>query len=202
MSTTPLHYENFDAHAPYADTGPYRAADYWQLPEGEPIELVRGRFMMSPSPTPYHQSLVVLLTEMLSGIARQSGGLVYCAPMDVVLADDTILQPDLLYIAKDRCDIVQNRIEGPPDLVIEILSDGTERRDRLEKLDLYAFHQVAEYWIVDPRARLFEFLINEQGRYVVMPQGKGHYQSPRLPEIAIEIMPFWQEVDKRLPKKS
>ncbi len=140
MSTTPLRYEHFDVHVSYLGTGPYRAADYWQLPESEPVELVRGRLMMSPSPTPYHQTLVVLLAEMLSGIARQSGGLVYCAPMDVVLADDTILQPDLLYIAKNRCDIVQNRIEGPPDLVIEILSEGTERRDRLEKLDLYALH--------------------------------------------------------------
>lgn len=202
MSTAPLQYETFDAYSPYCDAGPYRAADYWQLPEGEPVELVRGRLMMSPSPIPLHQIVIVRLSRILEEAERAEGGLALIAPMDVVLSDDTILQPDLLYIAKDRRDIVQDRIEGPPDLVVEILSAGTERRDRLEKLDLYARYQVPEYWIVDPQTQLFEFLINENGRYVVMPQGEGRYQSPRLPEIAIELAPFWQEVDKRLPKKA
>lgn len=121
--------------------------------------------------------------------------------MDVVLSDDTILQPDLLYISKGRQSIVGDRVEGPPDLVIEILSPGSDRRDRTEKLDLYAKYDVAEYWIVDPASQLFEFLILDQGRYVVTQSADNRYQSPRLPEVEIDLAAFWQEVERRLPKK-
>lgn len=155
--------------------------------------------MMSPGPIPLHQIVISSLNHILRKAERSEGGLALMAPMDVVLSEDTILQPDLLYIAKDRRDIVRSRIEGPPDLVIEILSPDTERLDRLEKLDLYARYQVPEYWIVDPKLQLFEFLINENGRFVVMPQSEDHYQSPRLPEIEIFLVPFWQEVGQRLP---
>lgn len=118
------------------------------------------------------------------------------SPMDVTLADDTILQPDLLYVSKGRRHIIKERVEGPPDLAIEIIS-GTGRRDRVEKLDLYARYGVAEYWIVDPDSQLIEFLINENGRYVVQSPANDRYQSPRLPEVVIEIAEFWREVDRR-----
>jgi Uma2 family endonuclease len=198
MSTTTFQYESFDAFSPYVGSGPYRAADYWQLPEGEPVELIEGRLLVSPSPKPPHQTIVVLLTEVFSGIARRSGGVVYCAPMDVVLSDDTILQPDLLYVSKGRRGIVKDRVEGPPDLVIEIIS-GTERRDRVEKLALYARHGVAEYWIVDPASQVIEFLIHDNGRYVIHSATNDRYQSPRLPEVEIQLADFWREVGERLP---
>lgn len=119
--------------------------------------------------------------------------------MDVVLSDDTVLQPNLLYIAKERAHIVKRRIEGPPDLVIEIIS-GTARRDRVEKLDLYAQYGVPEYWIVDPDSQVIEFLINESGRFVVQSPANDRYQSPRLPEVEIALSPFWREVEARCRK--
>jgi Uma2 family endonuclease len=198
MNTIPVQYETFDACSPYDAAGPYRAADYWQLPEGESVELLRGRFMMSPSPIPLHQIVAGRLNRILQKAEIADGGLALLAPMDVVLADDTVVQPDLLYIAQDRRSIVQNCIEGPPDLIIEILSPTTERRDRLEKLDLYARYRVAEYWMVDPQKELFEFLINQQGRFVVMSSSGGRYQSPCLPRIEIDLASFWQEVKDRL----
>ena len=81
---------------------------------------------------------------------NKADGLMFVSPMDVILSDDTILQPDLLYIAKDRRGIVGERVMGAPDLVIEILSPGSDKRDRTEKLDLYTKYGVAEYWIVSP----------------------------------------------------
>ena len=200
MSTATFHFESFEAFSPFVDAGPYRAADYWKLPEGEPIELIRGRFVVSPCPVPRHQVIVVLLSELFLQIARKSGGIVMCAPMDVVLSDDTIVQPDLLYISKDRRHIVKNRVEGPPDLVIEIIS-GTARRDRVEKLDLYAKYGVAEYWIVDPQAQLIEFLVNDDSRFVVQSPARDRYQSPQLPEVEIQLAEFWHEVDERLPNQ-
>jgi Uma2 family endonuclease len=117
--------------------------------------------------------------------------------MDVILSDDTILQPDLLYIAKDRRGIVGNRVNGAPDLVIEILSPDSGRRDKTEKLDLYAKYGVAEYWIVDPCAQMIEFLILDQGRYEMLQPADDRYQSPRLPEVEIDLAVFWREVDRR-----
>ncbi len=198
MSTVPIQYEAFEAFSAYSSLGPYRAADFFRLPEGEPCELIQGRFIMSPSPTTKHQTILLLLSELFLSFARETGGLVLCAPMDVVLSDHTVLQPDLLYIAKERRAIVQRRIEGPPDLVIEILSPGTERRDRLAKLDLYARYGVSEYWIVDPTAELFEFLLNDEGRYVVLSQPNEEFESPRLPEVKFQLADFWKEVAARL----
>ena len=198
MSTATFHFESFEQFSPFSDVGPYRASDYWRLPEGAPIELIRGRFVISPSPLPRHQIVLLLLAEHFLQIARKSGGIALPAPMDVRLSDDTILQPDLLYIVKQRRHIVEKRIEGPPDLVIEIIS-GTSRRDRVEKLDLYARYGVGEYWIVDPDAQVFEFLFNERGRFVVHSPADDRYQSPGLPEVEILLAEFWREVDERLP---
>jgi Uma2 family endonuclease len=199
MSTATFHFESFDQFSPFSDIGPYRAADYWRLPEGAPIELMRGRFVMSPSPVPRHQIVLMLLTELFLRIARKSGGIALCAPMDVVFSDDTILQPDLLYVSRQRRAIVRRRVEEAPDLVIEIIS-GTSRRDRVQKLELYAQYGVGEYWIVDPDAQVFEFLVNDGGRFVVHSPADDRYQSPRLSEVEFQLADFWREVDERLPE--
>lgn len=197
MSTATFHFESFDHFSPFSDVGPYRAADYWQLPEGAPIELIQGRFVVSPSPNVLHQTIVLLLSEILLAAARRTGSTAILSPMDVILSDDTILQPDVLYISKLRRHIIKQRVEGAPDLVIEIIS-GSERRDRVEKLDLYARYSVGEYWIVDPESRVFEFLTNEGGRFVVHSPAHDRYQSPRLPEVEIQLAEFWQEVDRQM----
>ncbi|HEX3601637.1 MAG TPA: Uma2 family endonuclease [Lacipirellulaceae bacterium] len=197
MSTTAYQFESFESFSPLSDVGPYRASDYWQLPEGELVELIRGRFVVSPSPNALHQTIVWLLSRILDSAMQKTGGKAFSAPMDVILSDDTILQPDLLYIAKSRRHIVKQRVEGPPDLVIEIIS-GTSRRDRVEKLDLYAKYGVAEYWIVDPSSQHIEFLVNEGGRFVVESPANDRYQSRRLPEVEIQIADFWREVDRQM----
>ena len=72
------------------------------------------------------------------------------------------------------------------------------RRDRVEKLDLYARYAVGEYWIVDPDSQHIEFLINEAGRFVVQSPANDRYQSPSLPEVVIELADFWREVDRQM----
>lgn len=197
MSTTAYQFETFEAFSPFSDVGPYRAADYWRLPEGEPVELIKGRFVVSPSPNVLHQTIILLLAESLLKASRKTGGKALFAPMDVILSDDTILQPDLLYVSKLRRQIVKQRVEGAPDLVIEIVS-GTGRRDRIAKLDLYAKYGVGEYWIVDPQAQHIEFLLNEGGKFVVQSPVDDQYQSPRLPEVSIHVANFWLDVDKQM----
>jgi Uma2 family endonuclease len=200
MSTVNYQFVKFDGFSPVSTLGPYRAPDYWKIPEGEPVELIRGELVMSPAPKSSHQIVVVLLTELFSGICRKSGGFALCAPSDVILSDDTILQPDVFYIAKERCGIVGDRINGAPDLVIEVLSTGAERCDRVAKIDAYARYGVPEFWIIDYKARMIDFLLLDSGRYVMMKAADNRYQSPRLPEVQIDLATFWREVAERLPQ--
>jgi Uma2 family endonuclease len=200
MSTVDYQFVTFEGFSPAPQLGPYRAADYWQLPEGAPVELIRGELVMSPSPRSSHQVVVLELAAIVLEIAKRSGGIALSAPMDVVLSDDTIVQPDILYIAKDRRNIVSERVNGPPDLVIEVLSAGAERRDRVAKLDAYARFAVPEFWIVDYRANVIDFLVLENGRYAMRETVDGRYQSPRLPEVQIDLAKFWREVAERLPQ--
>jgi Uma2 family endonuclease len=197
MSTDVFHFEQFESFSPMTVVGPYRAADYWKLPEGERVELIRGRFIMSPSPTSLHQIVILRLARVLERAEEKAGGLVLISPIDVKFSDDSVLQPDLLYVAKRNRGIVTNYVEGSPDLIIEVLSPGTNRRDKTEKLDLYAQHEVPEYWIVDPTAQVIEFLLLDEARYVMMQTRDNRYQSPRLPEIEIDLATFWAEVGRR-----
>mgnify|MGYP001232478576 FL=1 len=196
MSTITPQYVTLTGYSPPTSLGPYRAADYWELPEGEPVELILGNLIVSPSPNYLHQAISALLTEFILGAARTGGGKGCAAPMDVELADHSIPQPDLMYVSKERRHIVKRHVEGPPDLVIEILSESNARRDRVDKLNLYAETGVAEYWIVDPERRHFDFLINRTGRFEVQPQHDNRYQSPLLAELTLELVTFWAEVDR------
>jgi Uma2 family endonuclease len=185
--------------APPADLGPYRRRDYEVLGEAEPrCELILGRFYVSPSPSPLHQLIALFLWQRLEAIARATGGLALAAPLDVALAAHSVVQPDVLFIAPERRGIVQERIEGAPDLLVEVLSAGTARRDRGEKLRLYAECGVREYWVVDPQERQIEFLINEAGRFVVSVPSGVEYRSQAVPGISLDLAAFWRDVADQL----
>lgn len=153
---------------------------------------------MSPSPSPIHQQVSLALTLILEAIAEESGGLLFYAPMDVRLHDHSVVQPDLIYLSEERRHLVKDKIEGAPDLLVEILSPGTARRDRGDKLSLYAESGVREYWLVDPEAGQIEFLVLRDGRYTVqLPEGS-FYRSEALPEIALDLERLWERVERRL----
>jgi Uma2 family endonuclease len=184
--------------SPDSGLGPYRRADYEALPDEPRCELIFGRFYLSPSPSLLHQTVLILLLRCLDDIAMKTGGRLFVAPLDVHLMDHSVVQPDLLYVSAARREILRERIEGAPDLVVEILSPGTARRDRGQKLALYADSDVREYWIVDALERQIEFLVNEGGRFVVaLPQGD-EYRSGVLPEIHLDLSVLWKKVDERL----
>jgi Uma2 family endonuclease len=198
MSTDAIHYETLTGFTPLSTLGPYRAADYWKLPEGQPVELILGRLVVSPAPNFLHQVVSITLSSHLFGIARRKGGIALDAPTDVALDERTIVQPDVLYVRRERRSILKDHVVGPPDLLVEILSPHNSRRDRVDKLNLYAQHGVAEYWIVDPVERQFDFLVNRGGKFEVQPQQDNHYLSPVCPELEIDLAAFWKLVDEQL----
>lgn len=183
---------------PVTELGPYRRQDYEGLPDETRCELLYGRLYMSPSPNPRHQVVVAAVWAALHQIARATGGIAFVAPLDVILADHSVVQPDVIYLTAESREIVGERLEGAPDLVVEVLSVGTSRRDRGDKLGLYAETGIREYWIVDPAERQIEFLINEGGRFVVALPAGAEYRSQALPEVHLDLLVFWREVDETL----
>ncbi len=185
--------------APPAGLGPYRREDYDALPDQPRCELLYGRLYVTPSPTPWHQMVAFYLCRHLESIAEAAGGFAFIAPLDTVLADHSVVQPDVIYVSATRLDVLGKRIEGAPDLVVEVLSPGSARHDRGGKLRLYAEAGVREYWIVDPETRHVEFLVNEDGRFVVALPDAGVYRSEQIPEIQLDVAEFWREAERRFP---
>jgi Uma2 family endonuclease len=183
---------------PSSTLGPYRAADYMGLPDEPRCELIYGRLYVAPSPLLLHQVIVLDLGAAMHRLAQRTGGMALVAPMDVTLFEHSVVQPDVLYVSPERRAILQDRIEGAPDLVIEVLSKSTTRRDRGDKLRLYASAGVSEYWIVDPVARQVEFLVNENGRFVVEMPRAGVYRSRAIDQMELDVAALWSTVDARL----
>lgn len=128
--------------------------DYWDLPDdGRRHEILEGMLEVTPSPLVEHQDVLKNLLVLLELFLRQCPvGKIIPSPMDVILSNETICQPDLVFIRKERVpEIVRGRVWGTPDLVIEILSSGTANRDYETKKHVYARHRIGEYWSVDPK---------------------------------------------------
>src|SRR5580765_5705872 len=116
-------------------------------------ELAFGKVCEPPAPFFSHQELVLRVARLLCSHVEPLGlGKVAVAPVDVILDRERalIVQPDVLFVSQERLSIVRNQVWGAPDLVVEILSSGTERRDRHEKLGWYREYSVRECWLVDP----------------------------------------------------
>jgi Uma2 family endonuclease len=134
-------------------------ADYAALPDdGHRYQLLEGELVTTPSPNRWHQELSAQLLAALVNHAREHHlGRVFAAPLDVTLDDRNVVQPDILFASNERSGILQgDRVIGAPDLCVEILSPGTERSDRVRKLELYARFGVTHYWIIDLDARTIE----------------------------------------------
>ena len=148
--------------------GRWTYADYAALPDdGNRYEIIAGVLYTTPAPGAGHQSVSArLVTFLVTHVEFAGLGRVFAAPVDVELAPDTVVQPDIVVILSANLDrITPSRIIGAPDLVVEILFPGTAGYDRREKQDAYARAGVGEYWIVDPGAQTVELLTLDQGGY-------------------------------------
>jgi len=136
--------------------------DYLQMPiYDKRYELINGEFYMLPSPSWYHQITSMNIFLALHDYVKTRGlGEVCYAPLDVVLSKKDVVQPDLLFISKERSHIITSKnIRGAPDLVVEILSKSTAKRDKRIKRKLYAKYGVKEYWIVDRDKEEIEVMV-------------------------------------------
>ncbi len=171
------------------------AEEYFQLPDdGRRYELIDGVLHMVPSPLTIHQDVSMELSFLLVSFVKQHElGKVYHAPLDVCLDCAQVYQPDLIFISRENMAILTpQRIEGAPDLVIEILSPGTAELDRGVKMENYAKYGVKEYWLVDPETQQFEFYVGREGRFVAVEAVEGLYRSRVVRGWEVDLAAFWQ----------
>jgi len=149
--------------------------DYEQLPEGAPYQLIGGELVMTPSPVPYHQIISSRIGfELGKFIENKKQGTMLYAPMDVFFSETETYQPDIIFISKERSQIIgEKKIEAAPDLVIEILSPTTAYYDLKHKKRVYETSGVKEYWIVDPMEKTIEVYENVKGEFKVFSQAQG-----------------------------
>ena len=162
-----------------------------QLPETLlPIEIWNGTLVMAPIPFFLHQDIIARVFRVLDQwVRRRRLGIVILSPMDVVFKEDLVLQPDVMFIAKDRTHIIQRHVMGAPDLAVEVVSGGRRKRDYKDKRERYEEHGVKEYWIVTPWPSLVEVLLLEGGRYVVhkVYDKDDTLRSPTFPELQVTL---------------
>ena len=118
-------------------------------------ELVEGELFVNPAPNFRHQYVIGVIHSALAAYMEERGdGLAMMSPIDVVLSPETVLQPDVAVFFGDPSAIVEwKHAAVPPDIAVEVLSEGSHRHDMVTKRRLYMQHGVKEYWIADPENR-------------------------------------------------
>ena len=139
--------------------------DYLNMDGDERYELIDGELIMVASPNRDHQITSVELGFRMHGYSQANElGRVFLAPFDVLFSDTDVVQPDILFVSREREEIITYaNIRGAPDLVVEILSPSSMIRDWREKMALYSEHGVEEYWIVDPMRRVVWLMLLRGG---------------------------------------
>ena len=167
--------------------GEWTVADLETLPDnGLRYELLDGTLLVTPSPTPRHQGAIVELTVLLRS-ACPPDHRVFVAPLDWQPDGRTSLEPDLLVVRRDR--IGEKNITDAPTLVIEVLSPGTARIDRMIKFSRYAEGGIPQYWTVDPRVPSVQVFDLVDGAYVLVAEGTGSVPVSVTEPVAVTVIP-------------
>ena len=166
--------------------------DYCLLPNnGRRHEVIDGELFVTPSPRRAHQKVVTQLSRVLGNfVETRICGEVYVAPFDVVFSLFDVVEPDILYVSKERASVVtEKNVQGAPDLVVEVLSATTAEIDRTTKMKLYARYGVQEYWMIDPEECTAEIYRREAGGFerVASLEGSDSLTTPLLPGFSVSL---------------
>ncbi|MBI5562343.1 MAG: Uma2 family endonuclease [Deltaproteobacteria bacterium] len=145
----------------------YAYADYYAINDDNRYEVMEGTLMMVPAPNIKHQRISGRIYRVMANFVSNNGlGEVFDAPTDVVLSDDVVVQPDILFISGERAAIIgEQAVMGAPDLVVEISSPSSSFNDSVRKKEIYQRFGVKEYWLVFPEEKAIEIMTLEHGLY-------------------------------------
>lgn len=175
--------------------------DFLQFPEdGRRHELIGGEHIVTPGPVTKHQRIVGNLFGHIWVYLRDHPiGTVFGSPLDVIFSDFDVVEPDVLYISHARmASLTPSKwIKGAPELMVEVGSPGTRKRDETIKRHLYEKFGVDEYWVVDPELDAIKVYRREDGRYVraaelTAEQGEV-LTTPLLPGLLIPLIDVFRE---------
>lgn len=162
----------------YARQGEYTYEDYLKIPEepGYRYEILEGFLVKEPSPSMHHQrvsrELGCRLMEFFDNF--DPAGELFFAPLDVTLTNRNVVQPDILFVAGSRKGVMdEERIDGPCDLVVEIMSPSNRRKDRIRKMEIYRKGGIPHYWLVDPEENILEAYALRGEYYALVAAGAG-----------------------------
>lgn len=170
--------------------------DFLRIPDdGKRHEIIDGVHYVTAAPTVGHQELLGRLHLAIGNflVGRRHLGRVFLSPLDVVLSYYDVVEPDLLFIAGDQQDILtEANVQGPPALVVEILSPSTRKRDEGIKRKLFEKKGIREYWMVDPKGlRVTVFRRDKAGQFprlMELHSGQAsQLETPLLPGFALSI---------------
>jgi Uma2 family endonuclease len=172
--------------------------DLCRVPDdGNRYELIGGEIVASPTPTWLHQIVSGQLVRWLDDFVRGGGlGLVGFAPLDIRLSQHDVVQPDILYVSRERMsNLTSNGTVGAPDLVVEILSPETHGRDLGDKLELYARAEVREYWVVDTADVQIRPLALTVDGYQRIPLDGSMFRSRVRPGFELDVGKLFDSLD-------
>ncbi|MGH9398817.1 MAG: Uma2 family endonuclease [Thermoanaerobaculia bacterium] len=160
--------------------------------DGKRYELLEGEIYMAPSPNVKHQNVLLNLASALRAFVRERGlGAVFVAPLDVVLSDQNVVQPDIFFVRRDGFQAITPLfVNGAPDLAVEILSPSNADFDRTTKRRAYNAAGVPEVWYVDPRDDSIEVLrLGPDGAYALVSRlsGTDVLRSPSFPGFELPL---------------
>jgi Uma2 family endonuclease len=169
------------------------AVEFSRLPETTTLtELIDGELIVSPSPKTDHQRVVLRLARLLMEAVQ--GGEVLIVPLDVYLDGDNVLQPDLFWVGPESACLLQDDgyWHGPPDLIIEVISPGSSRMDKVIKFNLYERHDVREYWLVDLEISTLEVWVRgEDQKFTRQGAYSGAFASVLLGKKSLDLSPLF-----------
>lgn len=180
-----------EGSAPYQVNKKLTYDDYAKLSEepGFRYELIDGVLLREPSPSFHHQRVSRRLLRILEDYISKTDpkGEIFDAPLDLALTEHSVVQPDLLYLPGSR-PAQNDPIDVVPELVVEVISPSTGRKDRVLKLNIYQAAGVLHYWIIDPEECFIEAYELRAGHYVSMVRAdSGTFSHPGFPGLAFDI---------------
>ncbi|MGM0491220.1 MAG: Uma2 family endonuclease [Planctomycetota bacterium] len=168
--------------------------DYVQFPEDlRRHEIIDGKHIVTPAPGTYHQTVSRRIQfQLYTQIELREVGAVYNAPTDLQLSETDIVQPDLIIILKQNQTIITPvKIEGTPDLVVEILSSSSTANDRVLKKELYRRSGIPEYWVVDPDAHIVEQFVLRGDSYALLGGRAGEIMPEVIEGVRVNLKEVW-----------
>jgi len=172
------------------DTSTWTYDEYARLPEdGDRYEIIRGEVCVTPGPSPRHQWVALRLLRTLSEYVERHGLGVVLNDVDLLFVSGEFLRPDMLFVPWDRLSGITTRgVESAPDLVIEVLSPGSERIDRDKKPPRYAELGVPAYWLVDPANHAIEIFTPAEAAAPVIAKRRLEWQpDPDVSALSIDV---------------